>query len=71
VNALKEIIDLETLILRKQKADALRALRKFDRPLARLCRKRWKSDDQMASVMATMMIYGSAAYRIVPEDLNA
>jgi hypothetical protein len=50
--------------MRTARAQALRAIRRVDRPLARFARKRWRDDDKMAKVVTDMLIYGMGAYKI-------
>jgi hypothetical protein len=49
---------------RKRKADALRAMRKVDRPLARFALKRWKDADEVSKATTDMMILGIGAYKV-------
>ena len=46
------------------RANALRAIRRLDRPLARFALKRWKDSDECAKAASDLIIYGSGCYRV-------
>lgn len=63
-NDVQALIDGAKRRERKLKADALRAVRKIDRPLARFCLKRWKVADAAMMAAVDMMIFGMGAVRV-------
>lgn len=60
--------ELARLKLRQERAAALRALRKIDKPLARYVSWRFKQTDIAALAQADMIIFGTSMVRIEPKD---
>lgn len=67
---LKPVIDDMERRRRRLRADALRATRKVDRPLARFMLRRWKNDDVLQSVAEDVLIYGSAWIKAIHPDIR-
>ncbi len=61
---LREAVDDMKIQQRKMRADALRATRKIDKPLARFMLRHWRNADTMSDVALDAMIYGSGWYKI-------
>lgn len=50
--------------LRTDRARALRAIRRVDRPLARFALKRWRDGDEVVKAATDMLIYGTGIYKV-------